>query len=1562
MKKNKLIMIFLRIFVILCMFVTCISNGIYVNGLNPDEKLINLALNKTATASSQWNDSKSAQMAVDGIISGDSRWVSKYVNGVEKAEWIKIDLGAVYTIDEVRVNFEAAYASEFTIQGSLDDTNYFCIKEVTDGIKGENIYTELGQQKARFIKLDLTKQGREDKKYGFSIYEVEVYDYTQTEKIDMSAKNWADYVESIPPKISADGKSLLLPKIDSDTYEISLFGSDNQQVVSMDGNIIQPIHDMNVNLLYKIQNKNDENDFATTSKDVSILIPGKYQIESDENEKPKVIPGLREWKGSHGDFQLVEDSKIIVNDTALMDIAKTIQTYFADMLKIDISISSGTPVKGDIVLILDTSKKELGAEGYYLQVNDYIEIIAPKCKGVLYGGISITQILYQNLSQLTIPMGIARDYPKYEVRSGMIDVGRVYVPLEYLEEITVYMSWFKLNEIHVHVNDYWGSSGYSAFRLESDVYPEIVSKDGYYTKDGYRKYQKEMLKYGVDVITEIDTPYHAESFRAIEGVKMLKKGALDIRDPFSYTVIENLIDEYLDGPDPVIISDNFHIGTDEYDQEYSEEMRAWTDHFINYVNNKGKKSRLWGSLGEGTAPNGFVGETPVSNEATMNIWAPYWSDVKEMYNAGYDIINTCGGWLYIVPTGNAGYPDRLNIKDLYDKFDVNNFEPDRQVGKGSAVMPVAHPQTKGAEFAIWNDNTSFNIGLSEFDLFDRIKDAVLITSEKTWYGEKTAGQTSDEFMQRVDILSNKVPVVNPNRYVSSKGDTIVEYSGQYVSENKLIDISDNKNDAILHNTTIRGGAIEFNGDSSYMEVPIQSIGYPYSVSMDLIVNDYQEDSVLFTGKDGTFYANIDGTEKLGFERLHGRFIFDYKLPKGKAINITLVSDNNDLYLYVDGVLVSNGILIEKPIKDKEQKSSTFILPCEEVFKNMKVSLKHFKIYNYAMSKDEIANQYNVKGYRENLALNKNVEASSNAKNLLPSLVVDGNSSTRWGSNYTNGVEKPEWLIIDLEDTYLINEIYISWEAAYASGYTIQGSIDGNIYFDIKEITNGTGALDVLTELGDQEVRYVKFALTTQGRADKKYGFSIWEIEIYENPNTQAKRVVSSALEELQQYTRGYEKGNFPVDIYDEWKTIFEEYYALADEGKLTEFQKVTIITDVLNKLDDIENVLLKEALVDKESLKNSYEQARSIEKGNYTDESYQVLQESLGVAKIILDNPASSQNEVNQALEALNAAVEELELIETNKVALQIAVATANTLKDQGALDDVVPAVAAEFESVLDNAKTVLANTSANQTTVDSAFYRLANAIHMLGFIKGDKTALEALIQEAEKYEEGNYTADSWQAFKEAIETAKDVMNDENALESDVEEAYNNLKDSIGNLVLQADKSRLQALYDMVNGLDKSLYTEASVAKLTDPMASAQAVLANTDATQEEVDSAYEVLTRAYLDLRLIPNKDLLQELIDKAQTLSAVNYTAKTWSVMTNALEEATAVLNDPEATQAKVDAVKDVLTKAIAGLETNSVDSNTVVTPVKTGDTISLLYPFAGLALASIAFYGSKKKKKTK
>ena len=330
---------------------------------------------------------------------------------------------------------------------------------------------------------------------------------------------------------------------------------------------------------------------------------------------------------------------------------------------------------------------------------------------------------------------------------------------------------------------------------------------------------------------------------------------------------------------------------------------------------------------------------------------------------------------------------------------------------------------------------------------------------------------------------------------------------------------------------------------------------------------------------------------------------------------------------------------------------------------------------------------------------------------------------------------------------------------------------------------------------------------------------------------------------------------------------------------------------------------------------------------------------------------------------------EKAEVVEADKTALSIAVDMANTLKAQGALDNVVPAVVAEFEVALQEAADVLANESASQTTVDSAFYRLANAMHMLDFVKGDKTALNALIEEAEKYEEDKYTTDSWAAFKEALEAAKEVATDENALEDEVVNALNNLKDGMTDLVLRADKTRLQEAYEMVSGLDKSKYTEASVANLAGPMADAKAVLDNPNATQEEVDGAYNALIKAYLDLRLIPNKDLLQELINKAQTLNSANYTARSWKVVAEALEEAQAALIDGNADESRVKAAVERLQAGIENLEVKTAEpvasgDTSVVTPggktgsINTGDSISMI---SGLGLmASLGMIAYLKKKK--
>lgn len=619
------------------------------------------------------NDGRfTADKAVDGIVSKESR-VSFAKDKDE--QWMIVDLGMRRTVSHFVLNYESQCPA-WELQVSTDGVHYETVHEAS-GITGQVAGIQkvtIEPVKARYIKYvqkQRWKHSGNGQLYSGSLYEFEVY---REKPVVHTPAGILEEIGNTAPTI--ENGHLVLPEV-PEGYEISLYGCDNRQVVAMDGTISQPLQDMPVNVLYQVTEIDNPDNYARSEEDIAFTVPGTYTAEEAQKNRPSIMPGIREWKGNDGQFVLTSASRIVIEDESLRETAEQIAGYLQEMAGQTLSVATDAPRTGDIVLKLDDSTANLTEEGYTMHISEVMEITSSAAKGLLYGGITATQMFSQAEDHASVSRGRMRDYPKYEVRAGMLDVARTYVPMDYLTEMTKYMAYFKLNEVQVHINDYWGATKYSAFRLESDTYPMITATDGSYTKDEYRNYQLEMKKYGIDVITEIDTPYHSECFRNIPGAVMLSTGALDIREQSSYDIIENLMDEYLDGDNPVIVSENFHIGTDEYNKSYSEEMRAWTDHFIKYVNNKGYKTRLWGSLGS----RGFNGTTPVSTDATVNLWAPYWADVHETFDAGYDIINTCGGWLYIVPGANAGYPDRLNLTNLFNNFDVSNFEPARGYGQ-----------------------------------------------------------------------------------------------------------------------------------------------------------------------------------------------------------------------------------------------------------------------------------------------------------------------------------------------------------------------------------------------------------------------------------------------------------------------------------------------------------------------------------------------------------------------------------------------------------------------------------------------------------------------------------------------------------------------------------------------------------------------------------------------------------------------------------------------------------------------------------------------------------------
>ena len=176
----------------------------------------------------------------------------------------------------------------------------------------------------------------------------------------------------------------------------------------------------------------------------------------------------------------------------------------------------------------------------------------------------------------------------------MLDVARKFFTLDYLKQYVKILSFYKMNEFQIHLNDNgfpqffnndWKMT-YAAFRLESERFPGLTAKDGSYTKQEFSNLQRMGMSYGVNVIPEIDIPAHSLAFTHYKpeiGSKEYGMDHLDLYKDETYHFLDTLFDEYLSGEHPIFIGPDVHIGTDEYNKKEAEQYRYFTDRYLKYI-------------------------------------------------------------------------------------------------------------------------------------------------------------------------------------------------------------------------------------------------------------------------------------------------------------------------------------------------------------------------------------------------------------------------------------------------------------------------------------------------------------------------------------------------------------------------------------------------------------------------------------------------------------------------------------------------------------------------------------------------------------------------------------------------------------------------------------------------------------------------------------------------------------------------------------------------------------------------------------------------------------------
>ena len=632
------------------------------------------------------------------------------------------------------------------------------------------------------------------------------------------------------------------------------------------------------------------------------------------NPKPFVVPELKQWTGKDGNFTPGKDARIVCTsqNPELLRIARMFADDYQQMFGQTLSVAQGKATSGDFVLSLSADKK-LGEEGYAIKITDRVAISAPTPTGLYWSTRTLLQLAEQN-QERSLPQGTIRDYPDYPLRGFMIDCGRKFIPMAYLQDLVKIMAYYKMNTLQVHLNDNgfkqyfehnWDKT-YAAFRLESETYPGLTARDGSYSKKEFIDFQKQAASNFVEIIPEIDVPAHSLAlthYKPEIGSKEYGMDHLDLFKPETYEFVDALFKEYLEGDNPVFVGKRVHIGTDEYSnakKDVVEKFRAFTDHYIRFVEGFGKQAVVWGALSHAK------GDTPVKSEnVVMNAWYNGYADPATMIKDGYQLISIPDGLVYIVPKAGYYY-DYLNEPYLYKEWTPAHI--------GKAVFDEKHPSILGGMFAIWNDHVGN--GISVKDMHHLIFSPLQTLSVKMWTGAQT-GIPYETFNEKRALLS-EAPGVNQLARIGKKPELVYERS------------------------TVAPGST-----SDYPE-----IGYNYTVSFDITGAKESEGTELFRSPNAVFYLSDPIRGMMGFARDGYLNTFPYKVNPGEKATIQIEGDNCSTTLRVNGKVVdemNTQKLYFNAGKDSMNYVRTLVFPLEKAG-NFNSKVQNLKVYNYCVSK------------------------------------------------------------------------------------------------------------------------------------------------------------------------------------------------------------------------------------------------------------------------------------------------------------------------------------------------------------------------------------------------------------------------------------------------------------------------------------------------------------------------------------------------------------------------------------------------------------------------------------
>ena len=626
---------------------------------------------------------------------------------------------------------------------------------------------------------------------------------------------------------------------------------------------------------------------------------GSGSVVSTDNLKegpaPAVVPALRYW-GSAGQTLDVKGADIAFA-SGFEDAANILAEELKITAGLDVDVSSGSPANGEIAFVKDSDYKD---EAYAIVIDEGVTVHASTHSGAYYGAQTLIQLLQAN-GKGELAKGVIKDSPSYPVRSMLLDVGRKFIPVDGLKDWIRMLGRTKMNELHLHLNDNsWGK--YPGYRLESKKFPDLPSKDGFYTFKQIRELQDFAKLHGVTIVPEIDSPGHALAFTMlrpdIAQKEMNRNGFglayLDLGNEDAIKFMEDIFDEVA----PLFDSPYLHIGTDEYRiglikdakerARYGELFRTYINRMNKYLRTKHNKVvRIWSGYEH------MPGTTEPDTSVVIDMWET--TDAVNKSKAGYKFVNSTHFYTYVVP-GMPYYG--VSNGFIYNEWNPRIFNKRKPK---TGILPEGAPGLLGGKLHVWNDGGP--TGYTWNEIARLTWPSMLAMSEKLW-GTK-GSKDYNAFRKRTAGITEfpGLPLLQRNAKADDKG-IVWNHKGD-----KHFIANSNK-------------ALNLVGDPKNLE-------YPWTASFTLTrQSDTIGKDTLISSDLAAFYVDLEHTTKDKktkkekkvrgvacirahqaplFEPIQSNrpdiLVFNYQVPFNQKVTLTFVGEERQTSLYVNGKLI-----------------------------------------------------------------------------------------------------------------------------------------------------------------------------------------------------------------------------------------------------------------------------------------------------------------------------------------------------------------------------------------------------------------------------------------------------------------------------------------------------------------------------------------------------------------------------------------------------------------------------------------------------------------------------------